>query len=221
MALFGNNPDVQALSSFRRIHPDRPLTIYQRGEPNSCKTHPGNSVGSEEPPLSDVPDGDIEQAVGRPHRRLLYGSPANAAWQSVLPSSWATWPTKSSRCSRKNAQQTQQFGERTRAPTVEMGPCRHAPRRWSRIEGYIDVGVKGKAADAGWLDGTRSQGAEKGKKAFFQPAPRSSIGSAPDMRIYKEEIFGPRCLCCVRVEDFAAAVKFDHWPTISATVVSC
>ncbi len=93
---------------------------------------------------------------------------------------------------------------------AEMGPIVTDAAR-QRISGYIDAGVKegaqllvdgrqfnGQVAGAGcdngfWLGGT-----------LFDHV-------TPDMKIYKEEIFGP-VLACVRVNDFATAVKLinDH-----------
>ena len=93
---------------------------------------------------------------------------------------------------------------------AEMGPIVTRAAH-DRISGYIDVGAKegaqllvdgrsfaGKAAGSGcdngfWMGGT-----------LFDHV-------TTDMRIYKEEIFGP-VLSCVRVKDFAEAVKIinDH-----------
>jgi malonate-semialdehyde dehydrogenase (acetylating)/methylmalonate-semialdehyde dehydrogenase len=84
---------------------------------------------------------------------------------------------------------------------AEMGPIVTRAAR-ERISGYIDVGVAEGAAllcdgrghvstehpDGFWLGGT-----------LFDHV-------TPDMRIYKEEIFGP-VLCCVRVPDFAQALQ--------------
>jgi malonate-semialdehyde dehydrogenase (acetylating)/methylmalonate-semialdehyde dehydrogenase len=85
--------------------------------------------------------------------------------------------------------------------TVEMGPVVTAQHR-DKITGYIDDGVAAGAALV--VDGRGHQvaGCEQG---FF-------LGGSlfdqvrPDMRIYKEEIFGP-VLCVVRVADFASALK--------------
>jgi malonate-semialdehyde dehydrogenase (acetylating)/methylmalonate-semialdehyde dehydrogenase len=93
---------------------------------------------------------------------------------------------------------------------AEMGPI-VTPAAHARISGYIDLGVsegaqllvdgrgfKGAAAGAGcdngfWLGGT-----------LFDHV-------TPEMRIYKEEIFGP-VLACMRVPDFAQALQLvnDH-----------
>ncbi len=83
---------------------------------------------------------------------------------------------------------------------AEMGPI-VTRQALERIEGYIATGIQEGASLV--LDGRgyRSPGHEEG---YF-------IGGTlfdhvtPEMRIYKEEIFGP-VLACVRVKDFAEAV---------------
>ncbi|MBE1159393.1 CoA-acylating methylmalonate-semialdehyde dehydrogenase [Dyella acidiphila] len=84
---------------------------------------------------------------------------------------------------------------------VEMGPVITAQHR-DKITAYIEDGVHAGAELVVDGRGHRVAGCEQG---FF-------LGGtlfdhvAPDMRIYKEEIFGP-VLCVVRVPDFAAALK--------------
>ena len=89
---------------------------------------------------------------------------------------------------------------------VDMGPVITAQHR-DKITAYIEDGL---AAGANLVvdgRGHRVAGCEQG---FF-------LGGSlfdrvrPDMRIYREEIFGP-VLCVVRVPDFAAALKLvdDH-----------
>jgi malonate-semialdehyde dehydrogenase (acetylating)/methylmalonate-semialdehyde dehydrogenase len=88
----------------------------------------------------------------------------------------------------------------------EMGPLVTTAHR-DRVTGYIDLGVKEGAELV--VDGRnlRLQGFEDG---FF-------LGGSlfdhvrPDMRIYKEEIFGP-VLCVVRAPGFEDALKLvnDH-----------
>ncbi|WP_266158078.1 CoA-acylating methylmalonate-semialdehyde dehydrogenase [Dyella silvatica] len=86
-------------------------------------------------------------------------------------------------------------------PQIEMGPVVTAQHR-DKITGYIDDGVAAGAQLAVDGRGHRVAGCEQG---FF-------LGGSlfdrvtPDMRIYKEEIFGP-VLCVVRVPDFASALK--------------
>ncbi len=85
-------------------------------------------------------------------------------------------------------------------PSAEMGPVVTGPHR-DKIVGYIEDGVKSGARLV--VDG-RNLKVEGRDKGFF-------LGGslfdrvAPDMRIYKEEIFGP-VLCVVRVPDFGTAL---------------
>ncbi|HJV81552.1 CoA-acylating methylmalonate-semialdehyde dehydrogenase [Noviherbaspirillum sp.] len=84
---------------------------------------------------------------------------------------------------------------------AEMGPVVTAQHK-AKIEGYIEDGVQAGARLLVDGRGLKVPGLENG---FF-------IGGTlfdhvtPDMKIYKEEIFGP-VLCVVRVPDFASAVK--------------
>ncbi|MEJ0004062.1 MAG: CoA-acylating methylmalonate-semialdehyde dehydrogenase [Pararobbsia sp.] len=84
---------------------------------------------------------------------------------------------------------------------AEMGPLVTAAHK-AKVEGYIDAGVEAGAKLVVDGRGHRVAGHEAG---FF-------IGGTlfddvkPDMKIYKEEIFGP-VLSVVRVPDFAAAVE--------------
>ena len=91
-------------------------------------------------------------------------------------------------------------------PEVEMGPL-VTKQHLDKVRGYVDLGVKEGAKLV--VDGRdfKMQGYEKG---FF-------IGGClfdnvkPEMRIYKEEIFGP-VLSVVRVPDFDQGLKLvnDH-----------
>ncbi len=91
-------------------------------------------------------------------------------------------------------------------PASEMGPL-VTKEHFAKVRGYVDLGVDEGAVLA--VDGRQLvvEGAEHG---FF-------LGGClfdhvrPEMRIYKEEIFGP-VLCVVRVPDFETALKLvnDH-----------
>jgi len=70
-----------------------------------------------------------------------------------------------------------------------------------RIEGYIEVGVKEGAKLVVDGRGLKVPGHEQG---FFTGGSLFD-NVTPEMRIYKEEIFGP-VLSCVRVKDFGQAV---------------
>jgi malonate-semialdehyde dehydrogenase (acetylating) / methylmalonate-semialdehyde dehydrogenase len=84
---------------------------------------------------------------------------------------------------------------------VEMGPVITAQHR-DKITGYIDDGVAAGASLVVDGRGHRVAGCEQG---FFLGGSLFDHVTA-DMRIYKEEIFGP-VLCVVRVPDFATALK--------------
>jgi len=83
---------------------------------------------------------------------------------------------------------------------AEMGPIVTAVAR-DRIEGYIATGVEEGAQLVVDGRGFRPAGFEDG----FWTGGTLFDHVTPEMRIYKEEIFGP-VLACVRVADFATAV---------------
>ncbi len=86
-------------------------------------------------------------------------------------------------------------------PDAEMGPLVTKPH-FEKVKGYIDEGVREGAELVVDGRGLKLQGYENG---YF-------LGGSlfdrvrPDMRIYKEEIFGP-VLSVVRVDDYDTAVK--------------
>jgi malonate-semialdehyde dehydrogenase (acetylating) / methylmalonate-semialdehyde dehydrogenase len=84
--------------------------------------------------------------------------------------------------------------------SAEMGPIVTAQAR-DRIEGYIATGVEEGATLVVDGRGFKPVGFESG---FFTGGTLFDHVT-PQMRIYKEEIFGP-VLACVRVKDFAEAV---------------
>ena len=83
---------------------------------------------------------------------------------------------------------------------AEMGPI-VTSAALARITGYIEDGVKAGAKLLVDGRGHKVAGHEHG----FWLGGTLFDDVTPDMRIYREEIFGP-VLCCVRVPDFAAAV---------------
>ena len=86
------------------------------------------------------------------------------------------------------------------APDAEMGPVITREAR-QRIEGYIELGVKEGATLLVDGRGHKVSGHENG---FFTGGTLFDHVT-PQMRIYKEEIFGP-VLACVRANDFTTAV---------------
>ncbi|XHS79202.1 CoA-acylating methylmalonate-semialdehyde dehydrogenase [Burkholderiaceae bacterium UC74_6] len=101
------------------------------------------------------------------------------------------------------------LAERTRAlkigngmrPEVEMGPI-VTRQALERIEGYVGIGVEEGAQLVVDGRGHRMAGVES--EGFFTGGSLFDHVTK-DMRIYKEEIFGP-VLACVRVPDFATAL---------------
>ncbi|SFS65727.1 malonate-semialdehyde dehydrogenase (acetylating) / methylmalonate-semialdehyde dehydrogenase [Saccharopolyspora flava] len=89
---------------------------------------------------------------------------------------------------------------------VEMGPLVTAAHR-DKVAGYVDAGVTEGAELV--VDGRKTQIPEAGNGFFFGPTLFDHV--TPDMRIYREEIFGP-VLSLVRANSFteALAVVNDH-----------
>jgi malonate-semialdehyde dehydrogenase (acetylating) / methylmalonate-semialdehyde dehydrogenase len=89
---------------------------------------------------------------------------------------------------------------------AEMGPV-VTRQALERIEGYVSLGVEEGARLL--VDGRGHK--VKGYEGGFFTGGTLFDHVTPSMRIYKEEIFGP-VLVCVRVKDFAEAVKLinDH-----------
>ena len=84
---------------------------------------------------------------------------------------------------------------------AEMGPI-VSQQALERIEGYIEVGLQEGAQLV--VDG-RNYSVEGFENGFFTGGTLFDHVT-PDMRIYKEEIFGP-VLACLRVDNFSEAVK--------------
>jgi len=91
-------------------------------------------------------------------------------------------------------------------PDAEMGPI-VTRQALERIEGYIATGIEEGATLVVDGRGLKVPGHEDG---FFTGGTLFDHVT-PEMRIYREEIFGP-VLACVRVKDFAEAVQLinDH-----------
>jgi malonate-semialdehyde dehydrogenase (acetylating)/methylmalonate-semialdehyde dehydrogenase len=87
------------------------------------------------------------------------------------------------------------------APGVEMGPLVTAAHL-ARVREYIDIGAREGARLV--LDGRNHSAAAAGGGFFLGPSLFDAV--RPEMRIYREEIFGP-VLGVVRVSDYRAAVE--------------
>jgi malonate-semialdehyde dehydrogenase (acetylating)/methylmalonate-semialdehyde dehydrogenase len=90
------------------------------------------------------------------------------------------------------------------AHDADMGPLITAAHR-DKVNGYIEDGVRAGATLVVDGRGLRVAGRERG--FFLGPSLFDHV--RPDMRIYREEIFGP-VLSIVRVADFAAAVELAN-----------
>ena len=196
------HPDVKAVSFVGST----PIAnyIYETGAHHGKRVQ---ALGGAKNHMVVMPDADIDQAVD-----ALIGAAYGSAGERCMAISVAVLVGD------VGEKIMPKLIERTRALKVldgenlaaEMGPIVTEAAR-SRIRGYIDAGVAegakllvdgrqfdDKAAGAGceqgfWLGGT-----------LFDHV-------TTDMKIYKEEIFGP-VLSCVRVPDFAQAVQIinDH-----------
>ncbi|MDF1761314.1 MAG: CoA-acylating methylmalonate-semialdehyde dehydrogenase [Coxiellaceae bacterium] len=100
---------------------------------------------------------------------------------------------------------------------VEMGPLITAEHR-ERVLSYVELGKKEGATLA--YDGSELTVAGHEGGYFMGPCIFDNVKS--DMRIYKEEIFGP-VLCVVRVNDFETALQLinDHEYGNGTAVFTC
>lgn len=89
-------------------------------------------------------------------------------------------------------------------PRTHLGPI-ISERQLRRIQGYVKLGRKEGATLV--TGGGRLDGAASGKGCYFQP---TLLGDARnDMRIAREEIFGP-VLTCIRFDDFDQAIAIAN-----------
>jgi malonate-semialdehyde dehydrogenase (acetylating) / methylmalonate-semialdehyde dehydrogenase len=150
-----------------------------------------------------MPDADLEQAVD-----ALIGAGYGSAGERCMAISVAVLVGD------VGDKIVPMLAERTKALKVkngmeidaEMGPI-VTKQALERIEGYIGIGVEEGAELVVDGRGLKVPGQENG---FFTGGTLFDHVT-PEMRIYKEEIFGP-VLSCVRAKDFAAAVRLvnDH-----------
>ncbi len=195
-----DHPDVRALSFVGST----PIAhyIYQRGAQHGKRVQ---ALGGAKNHMVVMPDADIEQAVD-----ALIGAAYGSAGERCMAISVAVLVGDTAE------RMLPALAERARAlrtgngmqAEVEMGPV-ITRAALERIRGYIEDGV---ASGAQLLVDGRLH--PKSGAAFAVPGHEGGffIGASlfdrvtPQMRIYREEIFGP-VLSCVRVPDFAAAVE--------------
>jgi malonate-semialdehyde dehydrogenase (acetylating)/methylmalonate-semialdehyde dehydrogenase len=196
------HPDVKAISFVGST----PIanSLYENGARHGKRVQ---ALGGAKNHMVVMPDADIEQAVD-----ALMGAAYGSAGERCMAISVAVLVGDVAE------KLMPLLLEKTRALKVlngtnlaaEMGPIVTAAAK-QRITGYIDAGV---AEGAKLLvDGRQFDGAKAGEgcdKGFWLGGTLFDHVTT-DMKIYKEEIFGP-VLSCVRVKDFGEAVQIinDH-----------
>jgi malonate-semialdehyde dehydrogenase (acetylating)/methylmalonate-semialdehyde dehydrogenase len=194
-----DHPDVRALSFVGST----PIAhyIYQRGAQHGKRVQ---ALGGAKNHMVVMPDADLDQAVD-----ALIGAAYGSAGERCMAISVAVLVGDTAE------RVLPKLAERARALRTgngmqaenEMGPV-ITRQALERIRGYLDDGV---ASGAQLLVDGRLH--PRSGAAFTVPGHEGGffIGASlfdhvtPQMRIYREEIFGP-VLACVRVPDFAAAV---------------
>jgi malonate-semialdehyde dehydrogenase (acetylating) / methylmalonate-semialdehyde dehydrogenase len=191
------HPDVKALSFVGST----PIAnyIYETGAKRGKRVQ---ALGGAKNHLVVMPDADIEQTVD-----ALIGAAYGSAGERCMAISVAVLVGD------VGDKIMPKLIERTKALKVkngmqldaEMGPI-VTKIAHDRIIGYIEDGVKSGAKLL--VDGRGFNGADAGEGCAdgFWLGGSLFDHVTPQMRIYKEEIFGP-VLVCVRVRDFAAAVE--------------
>ncbi|KES20218.1 MULTISPECIES: CoA-acylating methylmalonate-semialdehyde dehydrogenase [Pseudomonas] len=197
------HPDVQAISFVGST----PIAnhIYETGARHGKRVQ---ALGGAKNHLVVMPDADIDQVVD-----ALIGAAYGSAGERCMAISVAVFVGD------ETAEKVMpKLIERTRALKVlegsnlaaEMGPI-VTRAALERITGYIEQGVREGATllvDGRGFDG---EAAGEGCGDGFWLGGTLFDNVTPDMRIYREEIFGP-VLACLRVKDFAEAVQLinDH-----------
>ncbi|MFM8823138.1 MAG: CoA-acylating methylmalonate-semialdehyde dehydrogenase [Limnohabitans sp.] len=196
------HPDVKAVSFVGST----PIanSLYENGARHGKRVQ---ALGGAKNHMVVMPDADIEQAVD-----ALMGAAYGSAGERCMAISVAVLVGDVAE------KLMPLLLEKTRALKVlngtnlaaEMGPIVTAAAK-QRITGYIDAGVAEGATLL--IDGRQFDGAKAGAGCDhgFWLGGTLFDNVTTDMKIYKEEIFGP-VLSCVRVKDFAEAVQIinDH-----------
>ena len=196
------HPDVKAVSFVGST----PIanSLYENGARHGKRVQ---ALGGAKNHMVVMPDADIEQAVD-----ALIGAAYGSAGERCMAISVAVLVGDVAE------KLMPLLLAKTRALKVlngtnlaaEMGPIVTAAAK-QRITGYIDAGVAEGATLL--VDGRQFDGAKAGAGCDngFWLGGTLFDNVTTDMKIYKEEIFGP-VLSCVRVKDFAEAVQIinDH-----------
>ncbi|KLU23895.1 methylmalonate-semialdehyde dehydrogenase [Caballeronia mineralivorans PML1(12)] len=186
------HPDVKAISFVGST----PIAnyIYQTGAQHGKRVQ---ALGGAKNHMVVMPDADLDQAID-----ALVGAGYGSAGERCMAISVAVLVGDVA------DKLIPRLAERARTLIVkngmeadaEMGPI-VTRQALERIEGYIALGVEEGASLVVDGRGLKVQGHEAG---FFTGGTLFDHVT-PEMRIYKEEIFGP-VLACVRVKDFTEAV---------------
>ena len=190
------HPDVKAISFVGSTAIAQ--KIYETGAHHGKRVQ---ALGGAKNHMVVMPDADMDQAVD-----ALIGSAFGSAGERCMAISVGVLVGEAA------DRIMPMLAERTRALKIkngieldaEMGPIVSSAAH-SRITGYIGAGA-GEGAKL-VVDGRKFQAAKAGAgcdKGFWMGGTLFD-NVTPDMKIYKEEIFGP-VLGCVRVKDLAAAV---------------
>ncbi len=187
------HPDVKAISFVGST----PIAqyIYETGARHGKRVQ---ALGGAKNHMVVMPDADIDQAVD-----ALVGAGYGSAGERCMAISVAVLVGDAA------DKLIPKLAERAKTLVVkngmeldaEMGPI-VTRQALERIEGYIATGVEEGAELL--VDGRNFQVA--GHEQGFFTGGTLFDKVTPEMKIYKEEIFGP-VLACVRVPDFAAAVE--------------
>ena len=196
------HPDVKAISFVGST----PIAnyIYETGAHHGKRVQ---ALGGAKNHMVVMPDADLDQAVD-----ALIGSAYGSAGERCMAISVAVLVGDvAEKIMPKLIERTKTLKVLNGTNLVaEMGPI-VTRAAYERITGYIDAGVM-QGADL-LVDGRQFDARQTGEgcEGGFWMGGTLFDNVTPDMRIYREEIFGP-VLSCVRVADFGAAVQLinDH-----------
>jgi malonate-semialdehyde dehydrogenase (acetylating)/methylmalonate-semialdehyde dehydrogenase len=193
------HPDVKALSFVGST----PIAqyIYETGAHHGKRVQ---ALGGAKNHMVVMPDADLDQSVD-----ALIGAAYGSAGERCMAISVAVLVGD------VGERIMDKLAERTRTLKVKNGMERDAEmgpivtrQALQRIHGYVDSGVSegAKLLVDGRVDANGKPFAVPGHEDGFFMGGTLFDHVKPEMRIYREEIFGP-VLACVRVKDFAEAVN--------------
>ncbi|MFY0989049.1 CoA-acylating methylmalonate-semialdehyde dehydrogenase [Halomonas sp. C05BenzN] len=194
-----DHPDVKA-ASFVGSTPIAHY-IYRRGAEQGKRVQ---ALGGAKNHMVVMPDADIDQAVDG-----LIGAAYGSAGERCMAISVAVLVGDvADKIMPKLAERTKQLKIKNGMELdAEMGPI-VTRQALERIQGYIEDGAQSGAELVvdGRVDADGNPFTVPGHEGGFWIGGTLFDHVTPEMRIYKEEIFGP-VLACVRVKDFAEAVE--------------